>query len=166
MAIDIGAGTGDYNISSGAATDLDLTNPANATGILNVFKIWGESGHGDMTGVKIGTFYGSSTTYTYRDHEAIGNVTAGSEQTFSGLNCDVVLGDVIGHYAASGAIEVNNSGGSGVVEKSGSDYLAAGTHNDYDNISYIGYKLALYGTGIEANPPYNRPIIICPILAQ
>jgi len=147
MAIDIGPGATDRNSTRTAAiTRICLANPANATGVLTSFECWFNSG---AAGVKIGTFSGGGTTYTNRDVEAIGNVTAGSKQTFSGLSCDVTTGDFVGYYCASGDIESSTSGGSGLPYKSG-DQFGTGSQT-YS--AYVGSDASLYGTGTEIAGP-------------
>ena len=102
MAIDIGRGADnapDWE-QTGGYTIISTTNPANATGTLDVMEIWCYAHDG--AGIKIGTFSGSGTSYTSRDFESIGAVTQGSKQTFTGKNCDVVTGDFIGEYGTAG----------------------------------------------------------------
>lgn len=146
-AIDIGAGTGDYDTYRGFGyTGIDLTNPANDDGVLDTFKIWL---HSSTTGFLVGTFYGSGTSYTVRDYETLGSISNGSEQTFTGKSCDVQTGDFIGGYnsiAEGGQLECNSSGGSGTyyVSKNGFDG-SAHTYTLYANAKY-----ALYGTGETA----------------
>jgi hypothetical protein len=143
-AIDIGSGATDrasYWALSGWTT-LDLANPANNTGAITSFELWFLSGY-NGAGVKVGTFSGSGTSYDDRDYETIGTVTGGSKQTFTGLNCDVAVGDFIGFYETSGQIELDETGGSGVY-KIYEDIFGQGVHT-YAFTS--GYVLSLYGTG-------------------
>lgn len=145
-AIDIGAGATDRAsmMDLGTYTIIDKTNPANDTGTITSFELWYNT---NATGVKIGTFSGSGTSYTNRDYETIGSVTSGSKQTFSGLNCDVVTGDVIGIHQTGGNIENDTSGGSGLYLKDG-DQFGAGTQTfGY----WVDYPLSIYGIG--ATPP-------------
>lgn len=131
-------------VSSSAATytTIHFNNAANNSGLLNTFEIWHDT---DGTGVKVGTFYGSSNNWTNRDYETLGNVTSGSKQTFTGKNCIVSAGDFIGHYAATGAIEKVDTGGSGYDWKAG-DQFDAGTQS-YGTLSNSIFSL--YGTGTE-----------------
>jgi hypothetical protein len=149
MAIDIGAGANGYGSASLLAgyTALDKTNPANETGIITTFEIM----HYTVgVGVKIGTFAGNGTSWSYRDHELVGNVPAGSKQVFSGLNCSVSSADIIGWYAASGQLDVGASYGSGYLSYN-ADYFSSGTHtytlNDADG------RLGLYGLSPSAFIP-------------
>ena len=142
-AIDIGYGANTLP-GSGLPTGwtlIDQTNPANDTGALAVFEIYTPT---NFTGVKMGTFSGSGTTYTYRDHELIGNVTGGSKQTFSGLNCEVVTGDFIAVLAGGGEPRFSASGGSGVAYYGG-DVFSAGSHTFTFNANLW---MPLYGTGV------------------
>ena len=116
--IGYGAANGDTAFISGNA-NIDLTNPANDMGTLDTFELFYNS---DAAGVKVGTFYGSSTKWTNRDYESIGNVTSGSKQTFSGKNCDVETNDCIGEGRSSGQIEANTTGGSGRLYYTGDPF--------------------------------------------
>jgi hypothetical protein len=147
-AIDVGPGATDR--TSSRSTDnytiIDLSNPANDTGILNSFEIWV---YENSTGIKLGTFYGSSTTYTSRDYENIGNVTAGSKQTFTGKNCDVSTGDYLGHLHVTGSIERTTTGGSGIYTY-GADAFGGGTVT-YTILS--GSTVSIYATGYTLSSP-------------
>ena len=145
MAIDVGAGAAKYDINQSVDnyTFVDLTNPANAAGTLDTFEVWALE---NLQGFKIGTFSGSGTSWNDRDYESIGNVTAGSKQTFSGKNCDVAADDRLGCYWTVGSVSCNTGGGSGVgyvaYEKFG------GGANTYTIAANL--MLALYSTGTEA----------------
>lgn len=141
--IDIGHGCYDGSLDAGATyTNVDIDNPANESGTLTSFEIWMVS---TGSGVKIGTFYGSSTDYTCRDYESIGSVTSGSKQTFTGKNCTVESGDFIGCYSSSGAFEAG-SGGSGQYYKNG-DHFSDGTQTYALRSSGGPYYVSIYGTG-------------------
>jgi hypothetical protein len=146
--IDVGPGTGDYGAAIGAVTQIALDNAANDTGTLDTFKIWTNE---NCSTCKMGTFYGNSTSCTNRDYENIGAVTAGSEQTFTGKNCDVTSGDYLGVYT-NAKLEINSTGGAGRWYASGDKF---GTTASYSAVS--NHKLALYATGATAaagNPYY------------
>ncbi len=145
--IDIGAGAADYNNGHSAGfSNIDLTNPANTAGILNVFEIELILESDD---VKIGTFSGSGTDYTMRDYESLGNdVPGGSKQVFTGRNCTVSAGDFIGGYIATGAFDANDTGGSGVYYL-GEDTFHAGAHT-YGLAA--NWKEAYYATGYNGVP--------------
>ena len=139
--IDIGPGA--VNLTSSQATIgrtwVAQGNPANDSGVLDVLEVYAV---GDAADVKIGTFYGTSTSLTNRDGETIGNVAAGSKQTFSGLSCDVESGDFLGIYYASGSIEWQTTGDG--VSSNTSDQFGTGTQ------SYTltaNRSIAIYGTG-------------------
>ena len=143
MGIDIGPeaiNRSDTSVSGN--TYIELTNPANATGMLTSFEIYASS---KMSGVKVGTFYGSSSSYTARDYETIGDVGAGSKQTFTGKTCEVSSGDYIGIYYSGGTIESSVSGYSGAYGKGG-DQFGAGTQT---YTLYDGDADSCYGTGIH-----------------
>ena len=142
MVIAIGPGAIDRTSTSVANyTCITFANPANGTGTLDTFEIWFKA---TASGVKIGTLYGSDTSYTSRDSEIIGNVTAGSKQTFTGLNCDVTTGDYIGFYMAIGVMERSTTGG-GRGSKAGDQFGLGVQTYTLANGDY-----SLYGTGTEA----------------
>jgi hypothetical protein len=141
-AIDVGGGAANYNYTEGASyTLVSLDNPANDTGVLDTMELWFNTNAG---GVVCGTFSGSGTSWDDRDYETIGNVTAGSKQTFTGKNCDVATNDVIGVYFSSGVIERQFSGFAGYLYSSSGNQFNK-TAQNYTLIS--GSKLALYATG-------------------
>ena len=140
--IDIGSGAvdGASTFPTEGYTLIDETNPANAAGTIDTFEIWANT---DLSGAKIGTFYGSSPSYTNRDGETIGSVTSGSKQEFTSLSCDVTAGDFIGIYSSSGYLETGST--SDIYYKSG-DQFGAGQQS-YS--SYGKKPLSIYGTGTE-----------------
>lgn len=147
--IDVGSSAINRSSSQSAnRTMLDKHNPADGTGTLDTFEVYAVFGY-NVTGLKVGTFYGSGTSWTYRDHELIGNVTGGSKQTFTGKNCDVSSGDYLAWITSGGLIEQSN--GSPATEiavyKLSYDAFSAGTHTLNDNTN--NYKLAwsVYATG-------------------
>ena len=142
-AIDVGsAAINRATTSTANYTIVLLDNPANETGKITSVEIWAAS---NITGCKVATFSGSGTTYTSRDFETIGAVTSGSKQTFTGLDIDVVAGDFIGSYIATGGIERDTGGGGGWYYRI----------NDRIDGSPYAYTLAatlhasLYGIGIS-----------------
>lgn len=141
--IDIGAGA--INRSSYRSygyTCVDVNNPAIIPGVLTTIKVFAVSGYA-LEGFKCGTFSGSGTSYDDRDYETIGAVTAGSEQTFTGLSIQVEAGDFIGGYWSAGRLEASTSGFSGYYYKSGDQFDK--TAQTYTLAS--GDALSLYGTG-------------------
>lgn len=148
--IDIGATASDRNSTIGiyTYTCINRNNAANATGLLDVFEFYFSSGALNATGVIAGTFSGSTTTWDDRDYESIGNVTKGSKQTFTGKNCDVTSGDMLGYYVGNmGYLEAADSGGGGVAYISGSKFGAGNTSGYSVYANYIG---SIYATGYNA----------------
>lgn len=140
-----------FGSSSATYTFIDLANPANNNGVLNSVELYFAS---DATGVKVGTFYGIAPNFTCRDFETIGNVTAGSKQTFDGLSIDVKTGDYIGVYYATGGIWTSLTGGSGVYEYN-ADYF------DYASHTYTllaNYAMSAFGIGAPSGLAYNTRI--------
>jgi len=144
MAIDIGAGAAvyAYNCATGN-TEIDKTNPANATGVLTTFQVYAGA---TITNFKVGTAYGSGTSFTSRDYVSIGEVTSGSVQTFTGLACDVQTGDCIINHPPSGYIRHSTTGGSGIVYRSGDSF--DGLVHTYTSGAAAG-RVSLYSTGIN-----------------
>lgn len=141
MPIDIGYGAVDGTSTHPADyTVADVWNTANATGVLDTIEIWANT---NMTGCKVGTFeYEGNLQLNCHDYETLGNVTAGSKQTFTGLSINVIFGYYIGYYAATGAIERSDPGG-GIYSLAG-DQTATGTQT---YTWYTGLDVSLYGTG-------------------
>lgn len=146
--IDIGPGAVDRATTGYTGyTVIDLANPADGTGKIDTFKLW-FAGASDAEGVKAGTMQNTGgDNFTPRDYEVIGDVTRGSEQTFSGLDCSVVTGDYAGAYWSVGTIEMDTAGGSGNYRKSG-DQWGAG-EQDYGALQ-ADRAISIYGTGTTA----------------
>ena len=162
-AIDIGpaaiarvAGQGNTGL-----TFIDLENPADGTGKITTFYLYVDK---NATGVKVGTFYsGGGLNYTNRDGETIGAVTAGSQQSFSGLDCSVTTGDFAGIYFATGILEQDNSGGSGLYYDDGDQFgtgIQTYTLLDADGI------LSVYGTGASLDPQIVTPSTLALVLTE
>jgi hypothetical protein len=130
-------------------TYIDANVAANGTGTLDTFELWlsAESFHDFY----IGTFYGSSTSWTNRDYENLGVVAYGSKQTFTGKNCDVETGDCLGMYSISNTIEYTASG-AGRLYKSGSQF-GAGTQTYTASTSHT-FSIGATGTTAAAGNPY------------
>ena len=111
-AIDIGPGAIDrVSFGSSGYTYVEGGNPANATGKINTVEFWFTT---KASNVEAATFFVVSGNYlSTRDSETIGSVTAGSKQTFAGLDMSVTSGDYIGLYCTAGYIEAQSSGGDG-----------------------------------------------------
>ena len=141
--LDIGPGaTNRANTNVADFTMIDTANPANVDGEITSVELWFNT---SATGVKVGTFeYISGTSFDLRDSETLGAVTAGSKQTFSGLNIACVSGDYIGIYFATGLIDWSASGGSGVYYLAG-DQFGAGSQS-YTISADTAFSI--YGIGI------------------
>jgi len=146
--IDIGSAAIDRatNTSSNR-TYINKGITATASGTITSIEVWAEE---SMTNAEVATFYrpdssGFPDNFTTRDYETIGNVTAGSKQTFE-VNLDVIEGDFIGIGFPSGTIEYDVVGGAGTwVYASGSGGIPC------DNKTYnfsADRAISLYGTGV------------------
>lgn len=117
-------------------------NPANDSGRITSVEIWAAT---TLTGCRVGTFYTTNgNTLKCRDSVAIGSVTAGSKQTFSGLSIVVETGDYIGIYHTGGTLEIDTSGGEGVWYVEG-EYIDPDDEATYTLLS--AFLISLYGTG-------------------
>lgn len=116
-------------------------NPANLSGTIDTIQVYA---HLNCNGFEAATFYNiSGTNFSTRDSEYIGAVTAGSTQTFSGLNMDVVAGDYIGFYCGSEGDVYRTDSGVGWWDDAG-DQIPASNHTFFG----CGNRtLSLYGTG-------------------
>ena len=140
-AIDIGSPAVNRGlIFNSGYTDVNKSNPANANGKITSVEIWANE---SLTGAEVATFYVVSGNYlSTRDSEYIGNVTAGSKQTFE-VNLDVHAGDYLGIYWTGGKMEVDSSG-EGIWDIIG-DQIPC-TNYEFDLMT--NYQMSLYGTGI------------------
>lgn len=148
MAIDIGADCIDRGTAGGGGyTYVSKDNPANAGGTITSVDIWAAS---TLIGCKVGIFYTTNgNTLKCRDSVVIGDVTAGSKQTFSGLSLSVETGDCIGIYFSPGNMEMDSSGYGGLWYKLG-DHMEPGDETTYTFLG--GYAISVYGTGGDAAP--------------
>lgn len=137
--IDIGCEAIDRNSQRNTATDINKTNPANDSGIIDTVEIYARAA---MTNVKVATFYVvDGNNLSTRDYIYIGNVSVGYHQY--NVNLNVVAGDYIGIYH-SGYIEVGTSGGDGYWYCNDSDMIPC-TNQAFSY--YPSYQISLYGTG-------------------
>jgi len=144
IAIDIGSGATDRDPGLAAPrTIVDKNNPANETGTITSIELWVNI---SMTDCKVATFYVvSGNILSTRDIHTIGEVIAGSKQTFSGLSLKVEKGDYIGFYSSTGKIEQNSSGGLGMWY-SAFDRIPC----ENEGFSYVGnYLTSIYGKGTK-----------------
>jgi len=152
--IEVGVTPDDFsnNLAISSYTAFNADNPANDTGALDTIKIWANT---NITACRVGTFYlVSGTTYKCRDSATIGNVTAGSEQTFTEdsesnpLAIEVEAGDFIGCFASGGAIERETSGYTGVYVNFSGESIDPGDEATYTFLS--GSCISLWGEGTLA----------------
>ncbi|MBA7532625.1 hypothetical protein ES705_24851 [subsurface metagenome] len=143
IPIDIGAEPIDRSSSRpGYGTLINKENPANASGIITSVEIWAYS---NLSVCKVGIFYTTNgNTLKCRSAATIGNVTAGSKQTFNGLSLSVQTGDYIGMYFSNGTIEHDISGYAGLWDALGDKCLV---DDESDYAFYTGDAVSLYGTG-------------------
>lgn len=120
MAIDIGADAIDRAGVQNPATIIALDNPANESGTIISIELYA---YNVLSDCKVGTFSRDGDNFTCRDYATIGDVAAGSKQTFSvSLTC--VTGDYIGVYYSGGGLERDSTGYAGIYSKSGDQFEA------------------------------------------
>ena len=147
-SIDIGSpaiNRASYTFPGGTSVLVD--NPANETGIISTIQVYAFA---DAGGLKTGTFYGSSGSYTCRSFAVLGTVAAGAVRTFTGLSISVTVGDLLGCYHSSGNLEMAKVGSAGAYNAAGD--LFTGTHS---YVFYSGDTISIYGSG--ATPPTGQP---------
>jgi len=143
----------------GNYTSIDLTNPANATGVITSVDIWAAV---SMTGAYAAIFYrpdptGYPAKFTARSASSnLGAIAAGSAKRFA-VNLPVTMGDHIGLYftAEAAQLECDTSGGSGV-------YYLAGDQTACVNTTFTlaaNYCMSVYG--ISAIALNSVATIVC-----
>lgn len=153
--IAIGPGAIGRDSAMGNLTFLAKDGPADGTGLIDTFKLWFNA---PGTTVKVGTFYGSSNSYTCRGSHTVGAVAAGSQQPFTGLEVEVELGDFAGVWVDDGTIDCYASGGLGMWYKTG-DQFGEGTVEYTWQVDYI---ISIEGSG-ETTPEavgHSRAFVI------
>lgn len=140
--IDIGSpATARPSNTTSGYTYVNTENPANATGKINVIQIYCIIALEDC---EVATFYIVSGDYlSTRGTHTIGTVTAGSKQTFSGLDIDVEIEDYIGIHYTGGNIRQDEEGYLGKLNRFG-DYIPC-----TNQLFFLeeGDTLSLYGIG-------------------
>ena len=102
-----GATSGMTNI-----TRINGNNPANLAGTITSVEVFAKTA--DITGAKVATFYSTGVNqFSTRAIAAIGTITQGSTQTFTGLSLACEIGDYIGIYGTAGQICLQTAGGVG-----------------------------------------------------
>lgn len=147
MAIDVGSAATDRSSTTyiNGYTNIPKANPVNADGIITIVELWAAT---DMTGLKVGTFSGSGSSWDDRDYETIGSVPSGSKQVCTGLSITAVTGDLLGCVNTAGNIEIDKTGGKGHFWVTGDKFGAgASTYTSAPEAT----TFSLYGTGISAS---------------
>jgi len=148
LGIDVGnpvvnrASTGNANY-----TRIDLNNPSLSKGKIDTVKIFAATT--TMLGTRVGVFYAvGGGVYACRSAVLIGDVTHGSEQTFTGLDLECEIGDFIGLFFSTGYIEKDTSGGAGYAYKIG-NYVTVGSSETYTNSA--NQIMSIRGTGLPVS---------------
>ncbi len=143
IPIDIGPSAIDRSSSRpGYKTVINKENPANASGIITAVEIWAWM---NLSGCKVGIFYiTNGNTLKCRSATTLGDVTAGSKQTFNGLSLSVQAGDYIGMSFLNGSIEHDPSYHAGLWDALGYKCVV---DDESDYSFYTGDAVSLHGTG-------------------
>jgi len=143
--IDVGSEPDDHTgVWDNSDTIITKINPANASGTIDTIRTWFSS---SSTTFRVGFFYPTNgNTLKCRDSATIGNVSSGSEQTFSGLSISVETNDYIGCYYSDGYLEYESGVTAGKWYTDG-EYIDQNDETTYTSSSYG--TLSLYGTGTE-----------------
>lgn len=129
-------------------TLVDAVNPANDTGVIDYCEIYANVANSDDTWV--GTFSASGNVLTCRDSVSLGDITAGSKQTFSSLDIDVVSGDYFGMHDKTGSSRIEADIVVSSVWRYEGECIDA---SDSQTFSLETYQISLYGTGETAGEP-------------
>ena len=153
-AIDIGAPAIYQQYGYGPdATLISEHNPANLSGKITSVDIFAYAGW-PLTEAVVGTFYTTNgNTLKCRDSAYIGDVPAGSMQTFPGLDITVEAGDYIGIYFLTGHSYIAISGGDGAWDVDG-EHIDPGDEASY--LHHANWLMSLYGRGEEVGVVVGR----------
>ena len=151
-AIDVGLAATDRTSDAGIEnTYIIEANPANAAGTIDTIEVGLTAA---STGFKAGLFYViSGNTLKCRSAVSIGSVSAGSKQTFSGLNLDVQSGDYLGFVEnpnLSGRVEIDIGGTGRWYSTASEDHCIVDDEHTYTYDSTDGVY-SVYATGLT--PP-------------
>lgn len=155
VAIDIGSPAVDRaaGTTNARRTYINKNNPANLSGTITQIEIWPNVTLNDC---EVATFFiiGGDIMST-RDTHAIGNVTSGSKQTFSGLDIVVEVGDYIGITYSTGEVERDDAGAG--YWYSTADKIPC---TSFSFIFIADRAISLYGTGTTSwDGPFNTVTI-------
>ena len=146
MTIDIGA-PADGRGSSWALgyTIISLDNPANENGNIDEIQVYAAS---NIEGFVVAVFdFSFGEFYKTRSRVVIGNVTAGSQQPFTGLTLACLIGDYIGCYYSAGTIERDTDGGLGILYRL-EDQTTVDNETSYATVA--GDLFSLFGFSVVA----------------
>jgi hypothetical protein len=149
-AIDVGSAASNRPAATTQAyTWIDKANPANDTGVIDTIAVYAPA---SITGLVVGTLYGSGQVWSGRDQESIGAASAGLN-SFTGKTLNVQTNDVIGSYTATGTIDKENSGGVDIVWGPG-NHLADASYK-YPS-GGVAHQISVYGTGATEGQPARK----------
>lgn len=140
-AIDVGSPANDRASSAAAATTwINLSNPANASGILTELQVYVNA----QGSFKVATVANTGwNVYYVRGVADLGVLTVGYHD-ITGLELPVATGDVLAWYSSGGKFEADTTGGTGIASKA-ADTLYEGTY--FDAVSSSGWNPSIYGVG-------------------
>lgn len=160
-SIDIGtvAENKSATVTARHRTKIEISNPANASGIIDTYAIYGDTHFLDLY---VGTHYlVSGTTYKCRDSEHIGAVDAGY-QVFTGLSISVEIGDVasLADDQNDEYTDIDTDYGTSTIMGVTGLYMNTDDEAEF-SAEANRCNMAIYGTGSEEeeeyplSPPYN-----------
>lgn len=141
-----------------AYPSVEVANPAAVAGTVDTFKVWLRFVTGTEN-VFAGTFSAVGNVLTCTDSESVGNVPAGSEQTYTGLTIACNGGDHLGVVSKAAdycAVEVTTTSGSGLwwAGAIGQDYVVPGASTVYTLTP--SRTTSIYATGTELPIEYTE----------
>lgn len=126
-------------------TYLDLNNPANNNGILTVAAV--KAGGSNLTGIIVGTWYGSGNNWTMRSSQNIADIPAGTVG-YRGVSLNVEVGDIPGLYAETGIVLYDFVAGNGAHWAEGNRF-DGNQHNFGLSTTYKSLGFGLFGNPTE-----------------
>lgn len=147
--IEIGCPAIERTTTHGKATLVNKGGPANGSGVIIRVEIYANT---ELIDAEVATFFVvSGNNLSTRDDEGIGNVAAGSKQTFT-VSLDVQTGDYIGiNFFSGGDIWADATGGEGLWRFYGDKIPCA--NQAFDPV-FDDDVISLYGTSVA--PPVTK----------
>ena len=146
--ITIGSEASDRGSTEGANyTILLKDSPATRNVIVTTVELFND---GSMQNIKVGSFYGSGTSWTNRAYASLGNTASfPAKRTYTGLSIQFMKDDLIGIYFSAAAIQKDLTGYAGILKKSG-DVFGGGAETysltENETLSLCGFGVIVDGS--------------------